>query len=771
MSQLGKSNAWFMAGMLLLVGLLAACSGEDATATSAPVGQPGPTDTVKPEVPTPTAPEPPAAEEKTVYVGPFLVDCVGVGPQKCMLIKENLEDNYTFFYDQIEGFNYEEGYEYELLVKTEPVENPPADASSIKWTLIEEASKTVSLEGRPWTLESFVTPEGETTNVLAGTEITAEFRDGELGGNAGCNGYFGSYEIDGNSLSIGGVGMTEMFCATPEGIMDQESAYLAALQSAATYGIKDGRLQIANADGETVLTYSILEPTSLTGTLWQLTGYNNGKGGFASVLAGTDITAVFSDDGNLAGSAGCNNYSTSYEVDGNTISIGLVASTMMMCAEPEGIMEQESAYLAALESAATFEISGDQLEMRDAEGTRVASYVASPPVSLEGTSWDVIAYNNGKEAVVSVIIDTEITASFGEDGTLTGSAGCNNYTASYEADGENISVGPAATTRKMCGEPEGIMEQEAQYLAALESVTTYQIQGDRLEMRTTEGALAVSLQPADTAALPPELMTALKNMTYKIDTTQSGEAPLTDGEYREQAAPGSATETVVQITEHVASGTMSDGQPAAAVILVSDPGGSGTFYYLSPVTLQDGQPLNVATTLLGDRVQINSLSIDGGQIIVDMVTQGPNDPFCCPTQRVVQTYELQGGELVQISSEVVDSPDSSALDITGKVWKWEQLTTPVDSTTVDVPDNYTVEFMPDGQVAVKADCNNGAGTYTIDGSTISIEIKALTMAMCPPGSLSDEFVKNLNSAAIYFMEGDNLFIDLIYDSGTMKFVP
>jgi hypothetical protein len=64
----------------------------------------------------------------------------------------------------------------------------------------------------------------------------------------------------------------------------------------------------------------------------------------------------------------------------------------------------------------------------------------------------------------------------------------------------------------------------------------------------------------------------------------------------------------------------------------------------------DGMPFNVAIALLGDRAQINSLSIRDGEIVVDMITQGPNDPMCCPTLRVVETYELRGNELVRTSS-------------------------------------------------------------------------------------------------------------------------
>jgi hypothetical protein len=81
-----------------------------------------------------TAPteEPPAEESDvfTLYVGPRLVECQGVGPQMCMLIKESPDEEYSLYYDSIQGFTYEEGNEYQLEVRRESIENPPADGSS-----------------------------------------------------------------------------------------------------------------------------------------------------------------------------------------------------------------------------------------------------------------------------------------------------------------------------------------------------------------------------------------------------------------------------------------------------------------------------------------------------------------------------------------------------------------------------------------------------------------------------------------------------------------
>ena len=70
---------------------------------------------------------------------------------------------------------------------------------------------------------------------------------------------------------------------------------------------------------------------------------------------------------------------------------------------------------------------------------------------------------------------------------------------------------------------------------------------------------------------------------------------------------------------------------------------------------------------------------------------------------------------------------------------------------------------------MQADCNIAGGTYTIDGRGIKITITTTTLAACPDGSLSDQFIKELNEAVIYLFEGEDLLIDRIYDSGTMRF--
>ncbi len=147
----------------------------------------------------------------------------------------------------------------------------------------------------------------------------------------------------------------------------------------------------------------------------------------------------------------------------------------------------------------------------------------------------------------------------------------------------------------------------------------------------------------------------LENAVYPSEFTQNGTAPLVNGEYREPAAPGSATETVVQLSEMVAYGDLDeDGFADAAVVTITDPGGSGTFYNLVAVLDRRGQPAPVATAFLGDRIQINSLDIQSGEIVVDMLTQGPNDSMAGPpTQAESRKYQIK------VSLEQASAPVAS----------------------------------------------------------------------------------------------------------------
>ena len=178
-------------------------------------------------------------------------------------------------------------------------------------------------------------------------KITAELKEGQVSGNSGCNNYFGDYQVDGSSLSIEVGGLTMMHCL-PEELMEQENNYISAINRAGSYQVSQDKLHIIDTSGEIILEYRVLEPAPLTGTPWQLVRYNNGKGGVSSVLAGSEITAEFGNDGRITGFTGCNNYTGSLEVDGSYIFFEPMETTRKTCQHPEGIMEQENSYLTTL---------------------------------------------------------------------------------------------------------------------------------------------------------------------------------------------------------------------------------------------------------------------------------------------------------------------------------------------------------------------------------------------------------------------------------------
>jgi heat shock protein HslJ len=127
-------------------------------------------------------------------------------------------------------------------------------------------------------------------------------------------------------------------------------------------------------------------------------------------------------------------------------------------------------------------------------------------------------------------------------------------------------------------------------------------------------------------------------------------------------------------------------------------------------------------------------------------------------------------DCARVPSDVA-APDSAlSPDVVDVTWQWVRLTTPVEQLDVDAPDKYTVRFGSDGKVALKADCNRGMGSYSVSPDRrLALKPVALSRAMCPPGSLSDRFAKEVGRATSYFVKDGDLFLELPVDSGTLRF--
>jgi heat shock protein HslJ len=121
---------------------------------------------------------------------------------------------------------------------------------------------------------------------------------------------------------------------------------------------------------------------------------------------------------------------------------------------------------------------------------------------------------------------------------------------------------------------------------------------------------------------------------------------------------------------------------------------------------------------------------------------------------------------------VIEAPPLSA-SLTGVTWQWISFTDPLEQITIDDPSRYTVTLDEavggTGQAAIKADCNDVAATYTVDGNSINIVAGPSTLAACPEDSLDQQYLANLSNAVIFFFEEEDLFLDLMADGGTMRF--
>jgi heat shock protein HslJ len=105
--------------------------------------------------------------------------------------------------------------------------------------MVNSPGATQDLEGVTWFLQTF-----DDRSPLVGTSVTLQFEAGQISGTSGCNHYGGSYQVKGESISFSDIYATEMYCADPPGVMEQEQSYLAALGDADRYSLTSSLLTL-----------------------------------------------------------------------------------------------------------------------------------------------------------------------------------------------------------------------------------------------------------------------------------------------------------------------------------------------------------------------------------------------------------------------------------------------------------------------------------------------------------------------------------------------
>lgn len=206
----------------------------------------------------------------------------------------------------------------------------------------------------------------------------------------------------------------------------------------------------------------------LGGTSWSVTSIAG-----TATIPDARPTMRFAFGGELTGSDGCNQYSGPFKTDGQDIAVGQLTSTLIGCEPLLGAQAQ--AFNEALTGASTWrQTEAGGLELRGHGDVLAEPLIDIPPsaaveTDMAGTTWAL------EELGGAVLVDVEPTLTFGGDGTVSGSAGCNTFSGTYALEDASLTFGPLAATKMACADP--TMFVESAFLAAMAGVTGWSLDG------------------------------------------------------------------------------------------------------------------------------------------------------------------------------------------------------------------------------------------------------------------------------------------------------
>lgn len=172
-------------------------------------------------------------------IAPKTASCTGVTPMECLRVKIGAVKTWSNWYQDIVGFTYEPGYTYRLRVLSEKIENPPADGSSINYTLSKVIAK-IPLAGTTWKIDTLNGKKIQTPATLSFTQNKIQAKI--------CNNIFGTYSLKGDTLKTPWLASTMMYCEwdgmTLESALDLDEA---------KWLIKDSSLTLTTKKGDIII--------------------------------------------------------------------------------------------------------------------------------------------------------------------------------------------------------------------------------------------------------------------------------------------------------------------------------------------------------------------------------------------------------------------------------------------------------------------------------------------------------------------------------------
>ncbi len=562
----------------------------------------------------------------------------------------------------------------------------------------------------------------------------------------------------------------------------------------------------------------VVDPT-LVNTLWYWTRRDAAEP--IEVSNPENYNLLFNEDGTFFAGLDCNRGSGVYATPGDgTLSMELGMTTAAMCAE-DSLFDTMGALIA---NAASYEIveDGEILLITAADGSTDSfrsadTFTAAPPAmenadpNLVDRVWQWYSRAVG-EQVTTIATPEKYALTFNDDGSFFATLGCNVGGGSYTSDAPGaMQMTLERTTMAYCPDDAYTGPMEALFGSAI--TYTFDENGDVLVITHEDGTVDMFRAATDkTPTLTGTTWQWLGTMTakgpitvadsarYLVEFMDDGSVVIT-ADCNNVIAQYTVDESSITVTpgpstlvacEGDSQGDLFVQQLSAAAIyffkegdlyidMFAD-GGTMRFSPLPDVDLpapETGAPTgtvnapdgvflrtgpgtnfpSVGAAAQGDSGTLIGISEDSQWFVV----QAPG----FPNGRVwafAQFIDATGAE----NLPVVPTPPLPS-SLIGRTWLWRGTTTPVEEIHVADPTRYTIDFLADGTAAIKADCNRVVAAYTTDGQSITITPGPSTMAACPADSQADLFISQLSNAAIYFFQGNDMFIDQASSSGTMRF--
>ena len=521
------------------------------------------------------------------------------------------------------------------------------------------------------------------------------------------------------------------------------------------------------------------EPGVIPGTALDGIGYtwywtvSTGQDGESSEVENPqDFSLVLWPDGTYSIKADCNvgGGSYTYNADG---SIRLAPGPLTRARCPEGSRDVQFVQSLLGARAIGFNESGDMVLQLEDGGSMTLANVgeveagdmdtadeqpAATAAGLASFTFQWPGFTDANGDVVEVENPEDYLLTLLPDGTFNVVADCNVGGGAYTfGEDGTLQLGPIRLTKMACQEG----SRDSEFLSFLEGVSAAEVGEDgAVTLNTGDGRSATFVNLG-------EVGSSQETVTESTQPEPSAE-PLNTVWQWTLLTPADGDPATIDNPESYYLVLIDDGTYAFRADCNNGAGGytlDDANLMLAPaavslVACSEDSLSDAFVDYLG-RVRTYAFDDDGNLVLTlddgGRLTFGNGGPFTG-----TDTGTSTGGATATGPLVVADP-------LAGTSWQWTYFRDMKQDFSVT--GTYTIAFAEDGSVSVAADCNTGSGTYAVDGEAgLSISIRAVTAAACPPGSLGDSFIDNLNFAGLFAIDNGTLTIEIMADGGTMTFV-